>query len=584
MLSSTNQRRDAESGSAELIAARAESRVLYWAVAVFSFFVNMLMLAGPLYMLNIYDRVLSSRSVETLLALTILITFLYGLMGILDFTRGRVMSRVGARFQSRLERRVFGAVLDASAIGRAAREATTGLRDLEAVQRLMTSPALMAVFDLPWVPLFFFGIFLFHPLMGILAVVGGAVLVAIALINQFVLRKPLETANQAGFAAEQTGMQIRTESELVQSLGMREAAFDRWQLARGLALDTTIAASDRAGGFTATTRALRLFLQSAMLGLGAYLVLQNELTPGAMIAGSILLGRALSPIELLIGQWGLFQRGREGWRSLAILLGQVPRQAERTALPEPKARLVAEQITVVPPGAQSPCLRSVSFMAEPGQAIGVIGTSGSGKSTLARVLTGVLSPVAGKIRLDGAALDQYGSEVLGRHVGYLPQRVHLFDGTIKENIARMSMEPDDAKVVAAAKAAAAHEMILKLPDGYDTKVTASGGRLSGGQVQRVGLARALYGDPVVVVLDEPNSNLDNEGSIALNAAINKIKSDGRVVFVMAHRPSAIQECDMLLVLDDGQPRAFGPRDEVLRKLVKNHGEISQSHGKSGGVS
>ncbi len=321
-----------------------------------------------------------------------------------------------------------------------------------------------------------------------------------------------------------------------------------------------------------------------MLGLGAYLVLQNELTAGAMIAGSILLGRALAPIELLVGQWALFQRGREGWRNLSVLLGQIPAEKKRTTLPQPKARLRAEQITVVPPGEAQAALRMISFEVQPGQAVGVIGTSGAGKSTLARVITGVWQPAGGKIRLDGAALDQYDPDVLGQHVGYLPQRVQLFDGTIKENIARMSTTPDDALVIAAAKAAAAHEMILKLPDGYDTRMSATSGRLSGGQIQRIGLARALYGNPVVVVLDEPNSNLDNEGSIALNAAIRTLKSQEKIVFIMAHRPSAIQECDLLLVIENGARRAFGPKDEVLADMVQNHQEIQRSTGKAGGVS
>ena len=535
-------------------------------------------------MLNVYDRVLSSRSLETLIALSAIVAFLYGLMGILDFVRGRVMGRVGALFQSRLERRIFGAVLRATTMMRATKEAATGLRDLEAIQRLLTAPALMALFDLPFVPLFFFGIFLFHPLMGLLAVSGATVLIAIALINQWLVHKPLEAANAAGFAAEQLGGHIRRESELVQSLGMQGAAFDRWQQARRRALETSITAADRAGTFTATTKAFRLFLQSAMLGLGAYFVLQGQLSPGAMIAGSILLGRALVPVELLVGQWALFQRGREGWRNLAHLLGEIPPEEARAALPIPKAHMKAEALTVVPPGADRPSLRNVSFVTEPGQAIGVIGASGSGKSTLARVLTGVLRPVSGKIRLDGAALDQFPPDTLGGHIGYLPQRVHLFEGTIKDNIARMVQRADDAKVVAAAKRAAAHEMILKLPDGYDTEVSTSSGQLSGGQVQRIGLARALYGDPVVLVLDEPNSNLDNEGSLALNAAIKAFKSTDKIVFIMAHRPSAIQECDKLLVLDDGQQRAFGSRDEVLRKIVRNHGEINQTNGRAAGVS
>jgi PrtD family type I secretion system ABC transporter len=509
-------------------------------VAVFSFFVNMLMLTGPLYMHNIYDRVLSSRSFETLLALSVLVAFLYGMMGILDFVRGRVMGRVGARFQASLDRRVFAAVLKATTLNRAPREAATGLRDLEAVQRLITSPALMALFDLPWVPLFFLGIFLFHPLMGLLAIFGAVILLIVALLNQISSRKPLEAANAASFASEQLGAHIRSEREMVHSLGMRQAAFDRWQVARGQSLDTTIDAADTAGTFTALTKSFRLFLQSAMLGLGAYLVLINELTPGAMIAGSILLGRALAPIELLVGQWAMFQRGREGWRNLSVLLGHIPADTVRTTLPQPKARLIADQVTVVPPGESQAALRMISFDIQPGQAVGVIGTSGAGKSTLARVLTGVWQPAGGKIRLDGAALDQYDPDVLGQHVGYLPQRVQLFDGTIKENIARMSMMPDDGKVIAAAQAAAAHEMILKLPDGYDTRVSAVSGRLSGGQIQRIGLARALYGEPVVVVLDEPNSNLDNEGSNALNKAIKILNSEGKIVFIMAHRPSAIQ--------------------------------------------
>lgn len=468
-------------GAAELAAVRREGRALYWAVAVFSFFVNLLMLTGPLYMLNVYDRVLGSRSLETLIALSVLVAFLYGMMGILDFVRGRVMGRLGARFQARLDRRVFAASLRASNQSRPPEEARTALRDLEAVQRLITSPALMALFDLPWTPLFFLGIFIFHPALGILALVGGAVLVVVAVANQVSTKKPLEDANAASFQSEALGAQIRSESELVHALGMRGAAFDRWQIARGASLDATIGAADSAGTFTAMTRTFRLFLQSAMLGLGALLVLEGVLSPGAMIAGSILMGRALAPIEMIVGQWAVFQKGREGWTRLSRLLGSIPEDEARTALPAPRAILTAENVTVVPPGEQQASLRLISFDVQPGQAVGVIGTSGAGKSTLARALIGVWRPAGGKIRLDGASLEQYDADTLGRHIGYLPQRVQLFDGTIKENIARMSMTPDDAAVVSAAKKAAAHDMILKLPDGYDTRVTANGGRLSGGR-------------------------------------------------------------------------------------------------------
>ena len=571
-------------GRAELLSARRESRTLYWMVALFSFFVNMLMLTGPLYMLNVYDRVLGSRSLETLIALSVLVGFLYACMGILDFVRGRVMGRIGARFQAKMDRRVFSAVLKATTLNRAPREAATGLRDLEAVQRLITSPALMALFDLPWAPLFFVGIFIFHPLMGVLALVGAVALILVALANQATTKGPLQDANAATFASEQLGAQIRGESEMVHSLGMRGAAFDRWQIARGASLDATIAATDASGTFTSMTKAFRLFLQSAMLGLGAYLVLQGELTPGAMIAGSILLGRGLAPIEMIVNQWAVYQKGREGWGKLAILLGSIMPEPKRTNLPKPTARLIADQVTMLPPGGQQATLRAISFAVEPGQAVGIIGTSGAGKSTLARALTGVWKPAGGKIRLDGAALDQYDPDVLGQHIGYLPQRVQLFDGTIKENIARMSLTPDDAKVVEAAKKADAHEMILRLPDGYDTRVAANGGLLSGGQIQRIGLARAMYGDPVVLVLDEPNSNLDNTGSAALNSAVEQQKAVGGIVFVMAHRPDAIFHCDTLLVLEDGVKRAYGPKDEVLKQVTKNRDEIVKAAGKSAGVS
>ena len=478
-------------GQVELAAVRNESRALYWAVGLFSFFVNLLMLTGSLYMLNVYDRVLGSRSFETLLALSVIVAFLYTVMGILDYVRGRVMVRVGARFQSSLERRVFGAVLRATTLARAPQEAASGLRDLEAVQRLMASPALLSLFDLPWVPVFICVLFLFHPSMGLLAIGGTTILLGFALIHQFMSLTPSKTANTAVCAAERIGSEMQSEGEQIQAFGMQNSVFDRWQMARRDAMEASILASDTTGTFASASKAFRLVLQSAMLWLGAYLVLLEPLSPGAMIAAAILLGRALAPVEILVGQWSVFQRGREGWLNLVVLLGDVAPEEPRTALPAPKARLVAKQVSAIALHGQRPCLRNVSFTAEPGQAIGVIGPSGSGKSTLARLLTGVWAPVTGEIRLDGATLDQYSPEVLGQHIGYLPQRVRLFEGSIRENIARMAIDHDDAKVVAAAKAAAAHDMILKLPNGYDTMVNLAGDTLSGGQIQRIGLARAL---------------------------------------------------------------------------------------------
>lgn len=567
------------SGRAELRSAwRANSR-LFAAVFVFSLFVNALMLTGPLFMLQVYDRVLGSRSEETLVALIALVAFLYLMMGLLDYARGRVMARAGARFQVRLDPRVFSAVLDASRGRNAGDPAVrTGLRDLESVQRLFSSPALMAVFDIPWTPVFLAAIFIFHTWLGLLAVTGGAVLIVITLMNQWLTRRSVEEAQGAGLSADIFAGRMRDESELVQALGMRGAAYARWLAVRSESLSRSISSSDRTGGFAVASRTLRLFLQSAILALGAWLVLLGELTPGAMIAASILLGRALAPVEQAIGQWPLVQAAMRGWHRLSGLLDQVPPPQPRTALPKPRAILEARQVSVIPPGERHATLRSVSFRLEPGQALGVIGSSGAGKSTLARAIIGVWPPAGGSMRLDGATLDQYEPDVLARHLGYLPQKVSLFDGTIAENIARLAQTPDSEAVIAAAKRTAVHDMIVEMPQGYDTPVSATGSRLSGGQIQRIGLARALYYDPVILVLDEPNANLDNEGSIALNQVVREMKAEAKAVIIMAHRPAAIRECDTLLVLDGGQRRAFGPRDEVLREMVANHADIRPALG------
>jgi ATP-binding cassette subfamily C protein len=568
-------------GREELKSARRENRRLFLAVFIFSVFVNLLMLTGPLYMLQVYDRVIASRSEETLVALSILVTCLFVAMGLLDNARGRVMARVGARFQDRLDRRVFAAAMKRSALVPNDATAVAAQRDLESVQRLLSSPVLLAVFDIPWTPLFIAAIFIFHPWLGYLAIAGGLVLVAVTILNQAVTKRPLQEANIATIRSERIGEQLRLEAEVMQALGMTTSGFDRWQKARGAALTESISASDKTGLFSNTTKTFRMFLQSAMLGLGAWLVLRGELSAGAMIAASILMGRALAPIELAVGQWAVVQRAQEGWGRLSELLTRVPEEPPHLALPRPRALLEAVNLTVVPPGETMATLRMVSFKLEAGQALGVIGPSGSGKSTLARALIGVWRPAGGKVRLDGAALDQYDPDVLGSYMGYLPQRVSLFDGTIAENIARLQGKPDGAKVVEAAQKAAAHDMILKLPEGYDTRVSAVGGRLSGGQIQRIGLARAMYGDPVILVLDEPNSNLDNEGSMALNLAIRSMKDEGKSVLIMAHRPAAIQECDLLLVMEDGMRKALGPRDTVLREMVKNHTEIIKSAGPGG---
>jgi ATP-binding cassette, subfamily C, bacterial len=558
----------------EIQAALNGLRPWLWAIVLFSFFANLLMLTGPLYMLQVYDRVLGSRSEATLIALTGLIAVLFAIMGVLDYARGRLAARIGASFQSRLDGRVFRIGLQRALVAGERARPAQGLRDLEAVQRLFSSPVLFAVCDMPWAPVFIAAIFLFHPLLGWLAIAGAVVLVAITLLNQWKTRGPEAEANAATLIGESFAEAMRQQAEVVQALGMSDTVRARWSRMRGRALAAQLRSSDRTGTFSTASKSFRFFLQSAMLGLGAYLVIHGELTAGAMIAASILLGRALAPVEQAIAGWPLVLRARSAWASLGKLLAAHPETAARTPLPRPRAYLDVSQITVFPPDQQKASLRLMSFRLTPGQALGVIGASASGKSTLARVLTGVWRPASGTVRLDGATLDHYDAEVLGRHVGYLPQEVALFDGTITENIARLDEQPEPAAVVAAAKRAGAHEMILGLPQGYDTRVGAGGARLSGGQKQRVALARALYGDPVLLVLDEPNASLDAAGSDALNAAIRAMKAEGKAVIVMAHRPAGIAECDLILLIEDGSVRALGPRDEVLKAHVKNYAQIA----------
>ena len=570
-------------GEAELRAARSDQRSLLWAVAIFSVFVNLLLLTGPLYMLQVYDRVLGSRSEATLVALSLLAASMFLAMGILDHTRARIMARIGAHLQDRLDRRVFAAAMRRLTLQPGEPTALAAQRDLESIQRLWASPVLIALFDIPWTPFFVAAIFVFHPLLGWLAVAGGVFLVILTVMNQKMTAGPTTRTNNLNMTAERVSDMIKLEAEAVQALGMTGAAFDRWQKARSTALADSIAVGDLGGTFGAVSKTFRMFLQSAMLGLGAWLVLKGQLSGGAMIAGSILMGRALQPIEQAVGQWALVTRAQEANRRLSELLTRVPAEPVRTALPRPKALLEAQSLSVVPPGESQAVLRMVSFTLSPGQAMGVIGPSGAGKSTLARALIGVWKPSGGKVRLDGATLDQYDPDILGSYIGYLPQRVTLFEGTIAENIARLQPNADPALIVQAAQKAAAHDMIVKLPEGYDTRVATLGGRLSGGQIQRIGLARALFGNPVLLVLDEPNSNLDNDGTLALNTAIRSTKEAGGAVLIMAHRPAAIQECDLLLVIEDGMRRAFGPRDQVLRDMVKNHTDIVRSAG-PGGVS
>ncbi|MBK5932774.1 ATP-binding cassette subfamily C protein [Rhodovulum imhoffii] len=559
-------------GFPELRQAWRSGMWLLVAVFLFSVFVNLLMLTGPLFMLQVYDRVLGSRSEETLVALFLLVGVLFALMGVLDFARGRILARVGARFQTMLDRRVFGAVMRHSLIPQFRAGPVAGPRDLEAIRTVFTSPAMPAFFDAPWTPLFIAAIFVFHPLLGGLAVAGGVFLVGVAALNNWLTRHGTAGAQAAARDAQDLADQARHSCEIVYAQGMNGTISARWQRFQGIALAQTVRTSDWTGLFASLTKAFRLFLQSAMLALGAWLVLNGEMTAGGMIAASILLGRGLAPVEQVIGQWALLQRAFAGWKALGAFLEATPPAPETLRLPKPTPSLTLRGVTVFAPGARQPTLSNISFSVTPGEAAAIIGKSGSGKSTLAKTLLGLIHPVAGELRLGGAALDQYDRDALGTFIGYLPQQVSLFAGTISENIARMCPDPDDSRVVDAAHRANAHEMILSLPDGYKTMVHA-GGPLSGGQCQRIALARAFYGDPVLLILDEPNSALDGEGSEALNRAVRDFKRDGKAVIIMTHRPMAIAECDRLIVVENGRLKADGPRDEVLRTMVKNAGDL-----------
>ena len=561
-------------GSVEIRSALAESRRLFVAVGVFSAFVNLLMLTGPIFMLQIYDRVLPSRSEATLVALIAMVAFLFLMMGLLDHFRARVLARAGARFQARMDPRTLGAILTRAGVSPQARSApATGLADLEAMQRFASGPAPFAFFDAPWTPVFLFALFLFHWMLGLLAVFSGLLLVALALMNQWRTTRLQAEAGAASARAFQLTEQVRAGGETVRGLGMRRAALDRLATIRNGALDATIAASDRGGAFSVTTRTLRLFLQSMMLGLGAWLAIQGSITPGVMIAASILLGRALAPIDQAVFQWPVLQRALEGRRSLARLLSETPEDPVRTPLPAPdpaalqaagQPLLAVETLCVGAPGAERPAVRGASFEVHPGSAVGIAGASASGKSTLLRALAGVWRPVSGKVTLAGAALDQYGEEALAHHLGWLPQEVVLFEGTVAENIARLDPGANAQSVVAAAHHADAHEMILALPGGYDFEVAAGGAALSGGQRQRIALARAFYGGPVVVVLDEPDAHLDAEGAAALNRAVAALKARGGAAVIAAHRSSAFAECDVVLAMEAGALRPVEPAPGVAR--------------------
>lgn len=539
----------------------------FGATAVFSFFLNLLMLVVPLYMLQVFDRVLSSRSEETLLMLTIIAGFMLLVLGALEAVRARLLVRTGARFEALLEYRVFAAVFERS-LGAPGSTRAQALQDLDTVRQFLTGAGLFALLDAPWAPIFIVVIFLLHPWLGTAALIGALVLLLLAAANEAFTRRPLGVASEQSIKANNFAEACLDNADVLKAMGMLGGIHRRWHQYRQATVGYQARASDRAGTLLAGTKFFRLYLQVVMLGIGAWLVMEQRLTPGAMIASAILLGRALAPIELAVGNWRGFVGARAATARLKALLAAVPAAAPNMQLPKPEGRIAFEQVVAIAPGGDpaAPILKGVSFELAPGEALGVIGPTAAGKSTIARLLVGVWPALRGTVRLDGADVFEWSRSDLGRHMGYQPQHVTLFDGTVAENIARFD-EVDSGAVVDAAQLAQVHDLILRLPQGYDTRVGAGGFALSGGQCQRIGLARALYRDPVLVVLDEPNANLDQAGEQALLTTIAELKQMGRTQVIIAHRPSILANVDRILCLNDGVVETLAPRDEIFDKFT-----------------
>lgn len=536
------------------------------AAAVFSGIINILMLTGSLYMMQVYDRVLTSRSIPTLVALSVLTAALFAFSGLLEFVRTRLMVRVARIADAALRGPVFDRLIELGGRKTAA-TGTQPLRDVEAIRQYLASPAPFTLFDMPWMLLYVAVCWVLHPWLGYLALGSAVLLLAVAAASDLASRIGAKAMTESTVKAHVLAEEALGAGEAIRAMGMQSTFGARWRTSSDEAANLNSRAADRASIFSAISKVLRLILQSAALGLGAYLAIKGEITPGVIIGATILIGRALAPIDQAIGHWRHFSTYRQSRTRLATFLADYKPEDDRMTLPAPRGDLSAEGLIIFAPGSQAPLIQGVTFSVKGGAGLGIVGPTGAGKSTLARALVGAWPAVKGAVRLDGARLEQWPANQLGRAIGYLPQEISLLSGTIMDNIARFDSKPDHEAVVTAARRANLHDVIVKLPDGYNTKLGADGGiQLSGGQRQRIALARALYGNPMLLVLDEPNSNLDGDGETALFAAIQDARLRGATVVVIAHRPSAIRAVDHLLYIKDGRQVAFGPKEEVLAKI------------------
>lgn len=543
-------------------------------IGVFSAVINMLMLMPAIYMLQLYDSVLTSRNEMTLLMLTLIMLGAYIFMGALEYVRSFVLIRVGAQLDMKLNKRVYTAAFE-QCLKQGESNAGQALKDLTNLRQFLTGNALFAFFDAPWFPIYLFVIFMFHPALGAFALVGTTILFILAYINEKISHKPLAEANSMAVASTNVASNNLRNAEVIEAMGMLPNIQSRWYKLHSRFLNLQAEASEKAGVVTALSKSFTVALQSLMLGLGALLVLDNSITPGMMIAGSILLGRAIAPVQLLISVWKQIGSTRSAYERLTQLLEQNPPREGGMALPKPKGVIAVENITAAPPGGKFPVIKGLTFSLAAGEVLGIIGPSGSGKSTLARLLVGVWPAAAGKVRLDGADVYLWNKDELGPHIGYLPQDIELFAGTVSENIARFGEVHAD-KVILAAKRAGVHELVLNMPSGYDTPLGDGGAGLSGGQKQRLGLARAMYDDPSLIVLDEPNSNLDDVGEQALLAAIIDLRKRGKTIVLITHRTSIISATNKLLLLHDGIAKMFGPTNQVLEALAQQQQQAQQA--------
>jgi PrtD family type I secretion system ABC transporter len=543
-------------------------RGAFVAIGAFSAVVSVLYLTSSIYMIQVYDRVLMSGSVPTLVALSVLALALYGMHGLLEAIRGRLLVRIGGRLDDMLAERVYRAFLALPFKGGKTEDGLQPVRDLDSARTFIAGMGPVAILDMPWMPLFLGFIFILHPVLGWFALGGGAVLVCMTLLTEKLTHAP--TRKASGTSARRFGLaeMTRRNAEVVRVMGMTDRMARRWLSTNEEHKKVQHDVTDLTVVLSSASKMLRLVLQSGILGLAAWLVIRGELSAGAMFAANIAMTRALAPIETAIANWKSFIMFRESKARLEKLLASFPEDAEPMPLPPPARELTVEGLYVGPPGVPKPFVQNASLKLSAGQGLGIIGPSASGKSTLVRGIVGAWPALRGEVRLDGAAMEQWSSTELGVHVGYLPQDVELLDGTIAENIARFADNPSPAAVIKAATIAGIHEMILMMPDGYDTVIGPGGYMPSGGQRQRIGLARAVFGDPFLLVLDEPNSNLDNEGEEALAKALSQVRARGGIVVIVAHRPSALGAVDMVAMMSEGQIRHFGPRDEVLAKVLQ----------------